>query len=319
MSVPQSINHSNSVADIALLLDSNNFGLLGNIFFGQLLSNKNIMSIEYANEQNESIGYARNVFDLPLAMGVSGKATNFTYQLYEKDGENKTTKLSWELPKYDARTRLWYTQAASSTVPTWTPIYLFPNGVLGLDAIHPVEKDGKLVGVLDASLTLENISSLLRSRLPFKSSETFILERDGKLVAESNLRQPKFYDASEPERIMAGEYQVPEVQGAYRAILERYGDLNKIKEVKSFRFFLDKAPFVTTVSPFRDEYGLDWLVVTITPEYNFSMQSSIISRNILIIVILILLVVVLAIVGLHSILRKYQKSLSALGIPETKK
>ena len=83
-----------------------------------LKSDPNIMSVEFANKNNESVGVARDIFDNDFAVGISGRRTNYSYNLYSVDDYTNLRSVVWTSPAYDSRLRPWYLQALEAGKPT---------------------------------------------------------------------------------------------------------------------------------------------------------------------------------------------------------
>ena len=89
--------------------------------------------------------------------------------------------------------RPWYRAAIEADSPTWTEIYPFFSVPvrLGLTAVRPLrDEGGRTVGVLGCDLVLTHISQFLKDMDVGKSGKTYIMERDGSLVASSKRTEP---------------------------------------------------------------------------------------------------------------------------------
>lgn len=150
-----------------------------------------VVSIAYADDQKNYIGVTANVQGYAKSIELSTKTTGYTLEEYSLDAQGNRIKQAAIFPNYDPRTCPWYQAAANAGKETWTPVYTWSSGQVGLDAVAPVfDKNGSVLGVLDTSLTLDSIGGFLRS-LPDKfQGQTFIIERSGLLVASSTNIEP---------------------------------------------------------------------------------------------------------------------------------
>ncbi|MGB8646737.1 MAG: HD domain-containing phosphohydrolase, partial [Anaerolineae bacterium] len=163
---------------------------------------------------------------------------------------------------------------------TWTPIFMWPSGDVGLDAVAPVyDQNGKLLGVLDTSLTLNGIGDFLQSLKVSPHGQTFIMERSGLLVASSTGQEVYTRSGDELNRLSAFDSKNPLVQSAARTLAQRLGKLTGINADEQFYFDLAGERQFTQVTPYRDPYGLDWLIVTVIPESDFMSQIEANNRN----------------------------------------
>ena len=104
----------------------------------------------------------------------------------------KRLNLIRERPNYDARTRDWYKAAVSAGRPTWSTIEPSALGKrLDLSAVSPFyDNTGALQGIFLTDLSLAQISDFLHSFTIGKSGKTFVIERNGLLVASSSIKEP---------------------------------------------------------------------------------------------------------------------------------
>ena len=101
------------------------------------------------------------------------------------------------------------------------------------------------------------------------SGKAFILERNGLIVASSSVEQPFHLVNSKLKRITASEYRDPLIQATGKYLAERFGRSIQIKTVQQVDFTLNGQRQFVQVTPWKDEWGLDWLVVVTVPESDF--------------------------------------------------
>jgi hypothetical protein len=94
---------------------------------------------------------------------------------------------------YDPRSQQWYQKAIASQNLVWTDIYALPDSNnLNISATQAVfDQEGKPQYAIAASVNLGEISRMLEKNRLSPSSQTFIVERSGLLVATSN-QEPLF-------------------------------------------------------------------------------------------------------------------------------
>ncbi|MEP7189092.1 MAG: PAS domain S-box protein, partial [Roseiflexaceae bacterium] len=164
--------------------------------------------------------------------------------------------------------------------PIWTPVYLWSSGRVGLDAVTPVyTKEGKLTGVLDTSLILTGIGDFLQSLRVAQHGQTFIIERSGMLVAASAIKEPYTRTGDELKRLSASDSTDPVVRTATQQIAQQFGAVANITTSQPFYFDLAGERYFAHVTPYRDTYGLDWLIVVVVPESDFMAQIYTNNRN----------------------------------------
>lgn len=265
VSTPQEVNKDILSNIQSGLININDFDVLKKQLLSQLLAHKTVISMEYADENRNDFGPSRNIFDTPLSFGESGKSTGYVYHLYQIDEKGNRGKVLWESANYDPREKSWYQDAVKSGVPSWTPIYLWPNGDVGIDAVAPLKTNDKLVGVFDTAITLNEFSDFLQGIKFTKNSQIYILERSGDIVAGTDIPQPYSKNGDTLTRIKASESNVQDLQIVTQQLKKTNTVWNDIKSETQFITGTSDRHFVT-ISPYYDVNGLNWLVITTTPE-----------------------------------------------------
>jgi len=214
-----------------------------------------------------------------------------TYRLNEA-GERRE-QLSSQF--YDPRGRPWYQAVVKNRHASWSPIYKFASqdySVLGITLAAPIHGDrGKLRGVLALDLTLEQISSYLRTLNISPNGEAFIIERTGDIVATSADELPFLTLASgEQTRLPATASQKSIIRETAQYLIAEYGSLEQVNTAQQFTYDLDGQNQLIQIVPFRDGRGLDWLIVTAIPEADFKGQIAENTRNTLLLCLLSLIV-----------------------------
>ncbi|HLO47406.1 MAG TPA: ATP-binding protein [Kamptonema sp.] len=255
------------------LLDPNNFEQMERYFWQQSQSlDANIGTSAFANTKGEFVGANRSEGYTVVANEATGNAI----RRYAVDEQGNHLKIIREKPNYDARTRDWYKTAVKAGRPTWSAIDVSALGKrLDLSAVSPFYDDtGGLMGIFVTDLSLAQISDFLHSFTVGKSGKTFIIERNGLLVASSTIKEPFILSADgKIERIRADKINDNLTQKTTQYLLEHFGDLNRIDTPQQMEFILNGEKQFLLVSPFRDESGLlNWLAIVVVPESDFTAE-----------------------------------------------
>lgn len=193
---------------------------------------------------------------------------------YATDSQGNQTKLNarWD---YDSLKQPWYTEAIAAGKPIWGKIYtanLSDSPYITAAATRPIyDAQNRLLGMIGTEIHLLKLSDFLRSLDISKTGQVFLLERDGALIANSGIEKPFALVKDQAQRLQAVDSPNPVVQVIAKHIQSSIGLRSIVKdtdfqlEVQGERYFVD-------VRPWRDEYGLDWLVVTSVPENAFMAQ-----------------------------------------------
>jgi PAS domain S-box-containing protein len=224
---------------------------------------------------------------------INDKRTNFQGYYYQLDEHGNRLSLTRITPDiYDARERPWYETAVEANGPVWSSIYPdFALPQLVLSAVRPVYSSADtLLGVVGTDYSLDAIGTFLQNLQIGKTGKAFIIEQDGWLVASSAAEQPYRPDATGEtlQRIQAGESQDALI-AATGNYLQQNIDLLNQADYTQHDFSFNGARHFVQVSPFQDDYGLDWLIVVVIPESDFMAQINASGRTTLLLCVLALL------------------------------
>jgi two-component system sensor histidine kinase ChiS len=200
-----------------------------------------------------------------------------------------------EPTKYDPRIRPWYQKAEKAGQPVWTDIYQFIGSKgteqLGMSFVYPYKDEkGQLQGVLGSDFTLTRISDFLRSLKMGKSGKTFIVERSGLLVGGS-FPYPSF--DKNKQRLKAFDVEEKLIQATAKYLSHHYGDFAHIVDSEQTHFSFQGERQLVHVSPFKNKFNLDWLIVVVVPEADFLERINENTYNTLILTLIALILATL--------------------------
>ncbi|NET04004.1 MAG: PAS domain-containing protein [Symploca sp. SIO2B6] len=269
---PHLVNQINLNAIHLGELDVENKQLLERHFWHQLHLFNLVGNIAYGDWEGEFTAVQHNVDNSGIILQTAGKFTNGEMHTYSLDGDGKLTQRQKVKPNFDPRNGSWYKNTELRGKAEWSEIFSFfsDKQLLVLPANQPLyDQTGKLLGVFTTGLYLSHISEFLDSLEVGKSGETFIIERDGLLVASSTLEPLITNRNTQVERIKAINYSNPLIRGAAQYLQNKFGNLSQIKQPQQLDFKLNDQRQFLQVLPFQDEQGLDWLIVVVVPEADF--------------------------------------------------
>ncbi len=200
------------------------------------------------------------------------ESINYQHYVYAADSRGNRQQELQRDTYYDPRSNLWYQQAVDVGKPTWSKIYRYSNeDTLAITAIAPLYRnDETLIGVTSTVLSLSHIGEFLSQLKIGKSGQTFIMERNGLLVATSTTKTPFVSSQSgKSERFKAMESSDPLISATAQFLVTEFDDLNNIKGSEQLDFMLDRQRQFLQVMPFQDRRGLNWLIVVVVPESEF--------------------------------------------------
>jgi len=225
-------------------------------------------------ENQDNLG-AERYDDGTLTLRVSTAESGHIFSTFRTNDQAEKLEELGSIP-FDPRGRPWYLAPVEAEGPVWSDVYPNTAGITAyLGASMPFYNDsGALQGVLLTNFSLAQISDFLAGLKIGETGQAFIVDRDGMLVATSTGETPfqtvenKDYGA---EQVSALESENALTQAA-ASYLKRNFDLADVEATETLRFNAAGQSQFLQVEPFRDAYGLDWLIVTAVPESDFMTQ-----------------------------------------------
>jgi len=304
LEIPQQVNQINADAiDLGLekLTDSPR---LDRFLWRQIQKFDALTSISISTPNQEYIGISRRE-DGSITIGITNKTTG-RYQNWATDNQGNRTQILqtnlknnfWEPPKYQA--------AITAGNSTWTEVALSSNAAsLNVWATQPIYgNQGKLVAVTSSSLSLAKITQFLRGLKIGQTGQTFILERNGLLVATSTPEEPVHWEKNTGKlaRLKAIDSSNALTRATAKQLATSFANLTEINSSQQLEFQLKGQRQFIQVMPFQDDrtlgrgrvhQGLDWLVVVVVPEADFMGQIHASTRTTILLCLLALMLALL--------------------------
>jgi PAS domain S-box-containing protein len=280
MSIPHIVNHLNVQSLKLGQLNLEEKPKLEHHFLEQIQYFDSISIIYTGQENGEHSGAIRTKNGTLIS--AADRSTGNKLARYTADSQGNRVHLVQISPNiYDPRTRPWYIAAAAAKKPIWTPIYTdFLTRELAITAALPIYDDaGKLLGVAGSDLLFSRIKEFLVSLKIGKSGQTFVMERSGMLIATSTASQEFVVEGKETRRIKASESENPVIRQTAQHLDKFYDNLAKINNSQQLTFDVDGKRNFIQVAPFKDDRGLDWLIVVVVPESDFMEQINLNTRT----------------------------------------
>ncbi|MEM9512936.1 MAG: cache domain-containing protein, partial [Cyanobacteria bacterium P01_E01_bin.48] len=224
-----------------------------------------------------------------------------TYIIYAADSKGDRGEQLDSFPDYDARVRPWFKVALERQGIAWgEPYTYFGQGGIALPAVRPLfDDDGELLGVLAADLLLDAFSRFLTTIEIGQNGQVFVIERSGLLMATSTGEAVSITtDEGSERRVKAIESDNSLTRSVSQFLLANTDDMEEISNPTAFRLNADNQQQFVQVTPWRDEYGLDWLIVIAVPEADFMAEVNANQRNTVLLTVFALVGATLMGVGL---------------------
>lgn len=276
MNTPPKLAQINADALDLGLLDPHDMQAIGHFFWKQMQLYK-VGYLSYGSREGEYAG--SGFFIDPNHANVDEvsprKHDNLNMYIYKTDSQGNRTKLATVIENFETRKEAWYVGAQKAGKLTWNPIYQWGDGsgTIAIAVSRPVyDQNNQLLGVISVDQPLVQISDFLRGLKVSPAGRILILERNGLLVASSGTEPPFKVVDKIPQRIKAIDSQDPLIQATAQHLIDRFGDFAQISNSYQFEFRHNNQREFVQVTPWRDQWGLDWLVVVTVPESDFMTQ-----------------------------------------------
>ena len=209
-----------------------------------------------------------------LLINASGPSTGFDFYSYNTNDRGDRTTVAALVKNFDIRQHPSYAYAALEAKPTWSSVYVsFLEPTLILSALQPVYNSQKqLEGVLIAALRLDSIGQFLNSLKIGKSGQTFIMERNGTLLATSTPEKPFRTQNGKKELFKVTESSDAVTQTTAKYLESHFQNLHQITKAQQINVDINGQYKFLKILPFQDGKGLDWLIVVVVPEADFMEQ-----------------------------------------------
>ncbi|WP_414514549.1 sensor histidine kinase [Nostoc sp. PCC 9305] len=195
---------------------------------------------------------------------------------YLTDNDGNPTKVM-TTSTWDTVNELAYTEPVKAGKPIWVRIYTYYDPAyppyIVASAGRPIyDASKKLIGVVGAEIHLLKLSEFLQKLNVSRFGQVFIMERDGMLVANSAREKPFTVVNNEIKRLKAIDSPNPAVQNIAKQLQQRIPNFQSITNTQKLKVNVQGENFYVHVVPWRDQYGLDWLVVVGIPEKTYMAQ-----------------------------------------------
>ncbi|HEY9877619.1 MAG TPA: ATP-binding protein [Leptolyngbyaceae cyanobacterium] len=272
LSVPQALNQVNADAVRRGLLDVRDREMVGKYFWDQMQT-YDLTYLGIGLATGEGIGAAR--YD-----GKTITIDDWTAQLpnncttYATDSQGNRTQVNARWDYVNAK-EPWYTQPIAAAKPIWAKIITgnYPSGpYIAASASRPLyDAQNRLLGMIAIDIHLLKLSDFLRNLNISQSGHVFLVERDGTLIANSGQEKPFAIVNGQVQRLQAINSPDPIIQSIAKHVQDSKG-FQAITQDTDFQLKVQGERYFVDVTPWQDQYGLNWLVVTSVPENAFMAQ-----------------------------------------------
>ncbi|MEP6517474.1 ATP-binding protein [Microcoleus vaginatus] len=207
-------------------------------------------------------------------INVIETSTGLNFYSYNTNERGDRTTVATIVENFDNRQNIAYKSAVKAGKLTWSSVYVsLLEPTLIISALQPVYSEkNQLQGVLFTALRLDHLGRFLHSLKVGKSGQTFIIDRQGTLLATSTREKPFRTQGNERQLFKVEESSNPFTQATAKYLTANFKKLDQIKKSELLSFEIDDKRQFLKVLPFQDGKGLDWLIVVVVPEADFTKE-----------------------------------------------
>ena len=270
LSIPQTLSEINANAIRLGLLNIRDRQQVGRYFWHQMKA-YDVSYIGIGLTTGEGVGAAR--YDgKTITLDDWGAKPPKNWYSYELDDQGNRGRVI-NILDWNNFEQPWYTEPVKAGKPVWSPIFTvnYPLRVyIATSAGRPIyDPNNRLLGMVSVDVSLLKLSDFLRGLEVSRSGEAFIMERDGTLVANSGNSQFFTLNNQVVERFNALQSPNPTIAKTVQQLQKKFGQFQAIQENEVLQITVDGEPYYVHVTPWKDSYGLDWLLVVTVPERAF--------------------------------------------------
>nr|RNJ67060.1 MAG: HAMP domain-containing protein [Leptolyngbya sp. IPPAS B-1204] len=263
------------------LLNPKDLDGLGHLFWRQM----QIYDAGYINfvADDDFVAAGRFYPNSPITIDLMSPRKYGTKDVYSYTTDQVGNRLRSQtvVQNYDFKRERWYQATVKAGKPTWT---LFQWEVepyyLSLAASYPVyDAKRNLVGISWTEQRLWEISQFLQRLNVSSTGGTFIIERNGLLIASSTRDEPFAIVNGRPKRLSASESQDQLIRSTVNYLQQHFAGLDQIQKAEQVDFQSNGERQFVQVTPWQDVWGIDWLIVVVMPESDFMGQINAYTRT----------------------------------------
>ncbi|MFM7886594.1 MAG: ATP-binding protein, partial [Pseudanabaena sp.] len=292
---PTEINQNNA-ANIKLgMLDWQNLASVEKYFWQQSQIFTDISSLAIATEQKDIL-IVENLDDSSHVIRLRDQSTNYNWDTYLADAEGKRQHLTRRSATYDPHNdpphHPWYGQAKNARRAVWRINVSLANpdqpSLIAVNFLPFSDRYNQFQGVLGTAVSLTHLGDLLQRLKIGKTGQAFVIERSGQMIGLSTgeipFRQGLFAPFTENtaknvdpnnRRISVLNSQNTLTRIAAQYLIDKFGELDNIKERQQLRFEKEGVHYFVQVLPLKRDISnqdLDWLAVVVIPERDFMTE-----------------------------------------------
>jgi signal transduction histidine kinase len=255
------------------LIDTTDLETSGQYFARQVKAS-NLSYISYGLQSGSFVGAGRWLGEKNIVIEEVTPMSNGKSHTYETNERGDRTQLI-KVDDYDFLSEPGHIDSIKMGKLGWSEIYNWEDlqEFMSIPLGFPFrDASGTIAGTVGIDLELSHVGEFLR-RIEFTpSGKIFIIEQNGLMVASSSTERPFQTVDGIAIRLKATDSKDPLIQATAAALARKFGSFQLIQNNEFLEFELAGKTQWVRVTPWRDELGLDWLVVVAMPESDFMAE-----------------------------------------------
>ena len=273
LSYPTIINDLNVAAVSADPELLNDFDRLSHRFWRQLKSFP-VDYINYGSTDGSFLGIEKLSPDHFAHNEDSQRFGRGTMQVYSMDANGQRLALDDAIPGMStSHEEAWYVDTVKAGQPSWSTIYAWEDqpDVFSISYNAPIyNKSNKLLGVVGVDMVINQLSTWLQDAWKNQQGLALIVEANGDLVASSQANTLLIGKGDQPQRANLKDITLPlaaELHTQFREanIATQQGAKQSLNNTSPRVIELDDQHYLINSTPWGDNYGLNWHLLTAIP------------------------------------------------------
>lgn len=258
-------------------LDPQDLKGIGLHFWKQTQLFNEVNYIGYALTTGEFVGAGKFLKDQGITIDEISLETQGNNYTYATDAQGQRTKVVkvYTPQDWNPFTDEWYTKTVQTGKIIWNDVFVWPDDpdIISIPMSRPLyDHQDNIIGVIYVDLFLSRISDFLRELSLSPSAKIFIIERNGELIANSIAQPPFEMVNGKAQQLSVLDSSDQLIQAASIQLKHKFSSFQAIQEKQKLEFQFQREHHFAVVTPWRDEWGLDWLVIVTVSESDFMAQ-----------------------------------------------
>jgi adenylate cyclase len=309
------------------------------LLFPMFITNPSVSYVYFGAEDNTFAGYTIGTTS-QYSFTVLENNTYWAVDVVNNVTGATATPDPSQMSYLDLNTQEWYYTARANYVPKWIGPYFIPNNIYNdphaiyLSAFYPWYNESsprkEVLGVGGCDIIISTMTSFLQSVSTSQNSAVYIIENNGFLMVAGSKPTDVYFnissDLSTMNRLTLSQSSDPTIAALGAELQQEYGLTIKAGQILSKSYHVNGVSIFLDPHLFSDQYGLDWTILVIIAQSDFTgptdqFRNTILITDTIVIVVTIAFGLILAYAITMPLIRlgsKMENLRKMKGLTETK-